>query len=227
MIALEMINGTSYAPGLWTDANNNVLIEGNVVLHINTMWGAIFVEASNDFLMLRHNIVVDVNKNKGYEIGGSGLYSHTCEDVKTTRNISLGCEGSGIAHHSIEPLSKIPDIQRIDGGSGASGTGFDTFDNVVSDCTHLVTLGSGKCEVDGNIYGSHHLQAPLRIERPSTYMDLDHWRKNFDFDINGRTENIKYSLENSDTKLVLTIGEKTYNIDLMADNGPQIDKIFE
>jgi len=228
VVANNYVNGTSYAPGLWTDANNNnLLIEGNVVLHITTMWGAIFVEASNDDLLLRHNIVVDVKKNKNYEIGGSGLYSHTCEDVKTVRSISLGCEGSGIAHHSIEPLSQIPDIQRIDGGSGASGTGYDTFDNVVSDCTHLVTLGSGKCKVDGNIYGSHRLQAPLRIERPRTYMDLAHWRKNFDFDLNGREENITYSLQDNDTRLVLTIGAKTYDIDLMADIAPQIDKIFE
>jgi len=58
-------------------------------------------------------------------------------------------------------------------------------------------------------------------------MDLAHWRKNFDFDLNGREENITYSLQDNDTRLVLTIGAKTYDIDLMADIAPQIDKIFE
>ena len=228
VIANNYVRGTGYGSGIWTDAyNSNLLIEGNVVLHITTMWGAIFIEASKDDLMMRHNIVVDVSKNKHYEYGGSGLYSHTSEDVKTVRSISLGCEGSGIAHHSREPQSQIQDIQRIDGGSGQSGNGFDTFDNVVSDCTHLVTLGSEKCKVDGNIYGSHHIQAPLRIERPQVYEDLAHWRKNFGFDMNGRNETIKYSLEDDDTRLVLSIGEKTYNIDLLADVAPQIDAIFE
>lgn len=227
VVANNYINGTAFGSGIWTDAfNTNLLIEGNVVLHTGTQWGAIFMEASKDDLLMRHNIVVDTKKIKTLH-GGDGLYSHTCEDVKTVRNISLGCEGSGIGHHSKEPLSQIQDIQRIDGGSGQSGNGFDTFENVVSDCTHLVTLGSDRCEVDGNIYGSHRLQAPLRIERPQVYEDLAHWRKNFGFDLNGRTENITYSLEENDTRLVLTIGEKTYDIDLMADVAPQIDKIFE
>ena len=228
VVANNYVTGTGYGSGIWTDAfNSNLLIEGNVVLHTGTMWGAIFIEASKDDLLMCHNIVVDTKKNKNYEIGGSGLYSHTCEDVKTIRNISLGCEGSGIAHHSREPLSQSLDVQRIDGGSGQSGNGFDTFENVVSDCTHLVTLGSDKCEVDRNIYGNHHLQAPLRIERPQVFMDLAHWRKNFGFDLSGSNENITYSLEENDTKLILTIGEKIYDIYLMADVAPQIDKIFE
>lgn len=228
VVAHNYVNGTAYGSGIWTDAfNSNLLMEGNVVLHTHTMWGSIFIEASKDDLMMRHNIVVDTKKNNNYEIGGSGLYSHTCEDVKTVRNISLGCEGSGIAHHSREPLSKVQDVQRIDGGSGQSGNGFDTFENVVADCTHLVTLGSVECEVDGNIYGNYHIQAPLRIERPQVYEDLKHWRKNFRFDLNGREENITYSLEDNDTKLMLTIGEKNYEIDLTIDVAPQIDRIFE
>jgi len=228
VIANNYINGTGYGSGIWTDAyNTNLLLEGNVVLHATTMWGAIFIEASKDDLLMGHNIIVDTKKNKNYEIGGDGLYSHTCEDVKTVRNISLGCEGSGIGQHSKEPLSGINDIQRIDGGSGQSGNGFDTIENVVADCTHLVTLGSDKCKVDGNIYGSHRLQAPLRLERPQVFMDLAHWRKNFDFDINGRSESITYSLEDEDTKLSLEIGDKKYQIDLLADVAPQIDKIFE
>ena len=58
-------------------------------------------------------------------------------------------------------------------------------------------------------------------------MDLAHWRKNFDFDLNGRSEEITYSLEDNDTRLELTIGDKKYDIDLMADVASQIDKIFE
>lgn len=104
---------------------------------------------------------------------------------------------------------------------------FDTFENVVADCTHLVTLGSTQCKVDENIYGNHHKQAPLRIERPQVYEDLAHWRKNFGFDMNGRNENITYSLEENDTKLVLSIGQRNYEIDLMSDVIPQINAIFE
>ena len=227
VIANNYVIGTAFGSGIWTDAfNTNLLIEGNVVLHTGTQWGAIFIEASKDDLLMRHNIVVDVKKIKTPH-GGDGLYSHTSEDVRTVRNISLGCQGSGIGHHSREPLSQIQDIQRIDGGSGQTGNGFDTLENVVADCTHLVTLGSERCKVDGNIYGSHRLQAPLRLERPQVFMDLAHWRKNFDFDRNGRSESIAYSLTDEDTKLVLTIGRNTYSINLLADVGPQIDRIFD
>ena len=37
---------------------------------------------------------------------------------------------------------------------------------------------------------------------------------------------ISYSLEDQDTRLVITIDGKTYDINLLADLAPQIDAIF-
>ena len=177
------------------------------------------MEASNDLLQVRHNIAVDSRRSKS-ENGGNGIYSHTCEDIKTIRNISLGCENHGIVHH-------WNDYQRIDGGSGSTGYGFDTCENIVSDCAHLVMLATERCEVDGNVYGQHLEQAPLRIEQPQAWLDLKHWRKHFGFDGKGNNAVVTYALEDEDSCLVLTIDEETYRIDLTTDIVSQIDRIFE
>jgi len=221
VIINNYINGTLYGCGIWMDAfNTNLLVEGNVVLHTKNQYGAIFIEASKDDLQVSHNIVVDSKINK-LDNGGNGIYSHTCEDIKTIRNISLGCENSAIMHHSMEP-----DAQRTDGGSGQTGNGFDTFENIVSDSAHLVVLGSEHCQVDRNIYGNAWEVAPLRIERPRIWEDLKHWRKNFHFDINGREEEISYALNNNDSILVLSIGSLTFEINLNVSVIAQIDSIF-
>ena len=221
VIAHNYVSGAEYGHGIWADANNeNLLVESNVVLHTKQCQGSIFMEASKEPILLQHNVVVD-SKMNGHPNGGCGLYSHSSDSVVTTRNISLGCENGGIVHHR-----GFHDAQRTDGGTGPTGFGFDTFENVVSHCQHWVTLGTSRCKVDGNIYGKSYERAPLRIERDKIHLNLQHWQRHFDFDKNGRTADISYSLEDDETRLVLTIDGKTYDINLLADLGPQIDAIF-
>ena len=220
MVINNFISGTKYGSGIWCDANNtNLLVAGNVLLHTRNQFGSIFLEASNDTVSIRHNIVVDSRRNKEAN-GGNGIYSHTCEDIKTIRNITLDCENYGIVHH-------WNDYQRIDGGSGNTGYGFDTFENIISDCAHLLALATVHCEVDRNTYGSHREQAPLRIDMPQAWLDLKNWRKNFKFDLNGRNAVIAYSLEDSDRFLNLKIDGTLYKIDLTGDIPSQIDEIFK
>ena len=88
-----------------------------------------------------------------------------------------------------------------------------------------VTLPEEHNTVDGNIYGTSHEIAPLRMLMPVSHHDLKHWQKNFGFDLQGKEENIAYTLED-DKLLTLTIGNKTFAIDLTTDIVPQIDAIF-
>ena len=221
VIAHNYVSGAAYGHGIWADANNeNLLVEGNVVLHTRQTQGSIFMEASKEIILLQHNVVVD-SKMNGHPNGGCGLYSHSSENITTRRNISLGCENGGIVHHR-----GFGDVQRTDGGSGPTGFDFDTYENVVSHCQHWVTLGTSRCKVDGNIYGKSVERAPLRIERDKIHQDLKHWQRHFGFDLNGRVEDISYDLTENETRLQLTIGDKFYDIDLLADLGPQIDQIF-
>lgn len=218
------VNGTQFGCGIWTDAfNTNLLIEGNAVLHTKNQYGSIFVEASKDDVLVQKNVIVDSKKNldprEKLDEGGNGFYTMTSEYIKSVRNIILGCENNGIIHHYI-------DEHRVDGGTGFSGRGFDTIENIISNCAHWVSLGTDHCQVDSNIYGSSTEGAPLRILVPQSWADLKHWQRNFGFDKNGRQENISYLLED-DKRLVLTVGEKNYDIDLTADIAPQIDNIFE
>lgn len=213
------ISGVSYASGIWLDSYNvNLLIEGNVLLHVTSTYGAIFLEASNEDQIVRHNIVVDSRMNRN-ENGGNGIYSHTCEDIKTVRNICLNCENHGIVHH-------WHDVQKVPGGSGCCGFDFDTFENIVSDCAHLVMLGRERNQVDGNIYGVFREQAPLRIAQPKAWLDLKHWQRNYGYDLHGRMADITYDLQ-EDTGLLLTVDGKTWQIDLLGDIAVQIDNIME
>jgi len=213
-------SNTHYASGIWLDSFNvNILLEGNVVLHTASTYGGIFLEANNEDQIVRHNIVVDSRIYKS-ENGGNGIYSHTCEDIKTIRNICLACENHGIVHH-------WHDVQKVPGGAGCSGFGFDTIENIVSHCTHLVMLGREKNEVDGNIYGTYFEQAPLRIVQPKAWLNLPHWQRNYGYDLHGRQAEISYSLEDDDTRLLLTIDGDAYSIDLLGDIAAQIDQILD
>ena len=168
--------------------------------------------------MVRHNIVIDSKMNK-HENGGNGIYSHTCEDIKTIRNICLNCEKHGIVHH-------WHDSQKVPGGSGCSAFFFDTIENIVSDCDHLVMLGRERNEVDGNIYGVYREQAPLRIVHPKAWLDLSHWQRNYGYDLHGRYADISYELID-DVRLKLTIDDRNYDIDLLGDISTQIDNIID
>ena len=220
LIINNYISGVGYASGIWLDSfNENVLVEGNVILHVVGTYGGIFLEASNDLLTVRHNIVIDSRINTN-ENGGNGIYSHTCEDIKTIRNICLECEKYGIVHH----WHDLPEW-RSPGGTGFCGFNFDTFENIVSHCDYLVMLGREKNEVDGNIYGVHRQPAPLRIVQPRAWLDLKHWQKNYGYDVNGRMADISYELQ-EDKRLLLTIDGKTHDIDLLGNIPAQIDQIF-
>ena len=63
-------------------------------------------------------------------------------------------------------------------------------------------------------------------KRPRIWEDLKHWRKNFKFDINGREEEISYSLTDNDSTLVLNIGSSTFKINLTESVSYQIDNIL-
>lgn len=220
LIINNYFSGVHYASGIWLDSFNvNLLIEGNVLLHINSTYGSIFLEASNEDQVVRHNIAIDSTRNNGHENGGNGIYSHTCEDIKTIRNICLGCEMYGIVHH-------WHDVQKVPGGSGCSGFFFDTIENIVSDCNYLVMLGREKNEVDKNIYGTFREQAPLRIVNPKAWLDLKHWQRNYGYDLHGRMADISYTLED-DKRLLLTIDGNTHDIDLFGNISAQIDAIID
>lgn len=221
LIINNYFSGVTYASGIWLDSyNTNILIEGNVILHTTNTYGGIFLEASTEDQVVRHNIVVDSRMNK-HENGGNGIYSHTCEDIKTVRNICLECEKYGIVHY----WHDLPEW-RSPGGTGFSGFFFDTFENIVSHCDHLVMLGRERNEVDGNIYGMHRQPAPLRIVQPRSWLDFKHWRRNYGYDLNGRMADITYELVD-DVRLKLTIDGKTYDIDLLSNIGPQIDAVID
>jgi len=223
VFAGNYVSGTQFGCGIWSDAyNSNFLISGNVVLHTKHQYGAIFVEASKDDVLVKNNIVVDSKMNidprEKLDDGGNGIYTQTSEDVQAVRNIILGCENNGIVHHYTAPFAG--------GGSGQSARGFRILENIISDCAHWITIPEEHNQVDGNIYGTSWECAPLRMLMPVTWHDLKHWQKNFGFDRNGRVGDISYQLQD-DVHLVLTVDGVTYDIDLTEDIVPQIERIFE
>lgn len=224
VFAGNIVNGTRFGCGIWADAHNtNFLMTGNVVLHTCHQYGALFVEGSKDEVTVSHNIVVDSKKNldprEKLDEGGNGFYTQTCEDIASVRNIFLGCEGSAVVHHYVPEAF-------CGGGSGQSARLFTVKENIISDCARHITLPEEHNTVDGNIYGTSWEVSPLRMLMPVSHHDLKHWQKNFRFDLNGKQEEISYTLI-EDQGLVLNIGDTTYAIDLTEDIVPQIDAIFE
>ncbi len=165
--------------------------------------------------------------------------------TKFDRNLFIGCNPFSMANGPLIPWyastigklyhAKHTRSQRsttlrrgllfCGGGSGQAARLFTVKENIISDCARHITLPEAHNTVDGNIYGTSREVSPLRMLMPVSHHDLKHWQKNFGFDLQGKEETISYALED-DKHLALTVGDKTFHIDLTADIVPQIDAIF-
>jgi len=89
LVRKNIITNITAAPGIWMDyANINSRVTQNVLANIQSVNGAIFIEASQVPNIVDRNFVWDVK--------GSGIYQHDCDRLTVAHNFVANCTGKGI-----------------------------------------------------------------------------------------------------------------------------------
>lgn len=214
VIAGNYINGVPHGMGIWADASNsNILITENAVLHTCNEYGSIMLEATLDECHISHNIVIDSKQDYvcKTERGGSGIYSHCCDETKNYKNIVLNCQYGGIRMLILSPERESHNKR------GGTGFGMEYQHNIISDCEAAILQTNERGFSDNNIFGSFSGIGALRIQEPPMFLNLEAWRKWMGWDKNGRMADISYSLNEDETVLSMEIDKKKVYIDMTKD----------
>ena len=89
LVRKNIITDITAAPGIWMDyANINSRVTQNVLANIQSVNGAIFIEASQ--------VPNIVDRNFVWNVTGSGIYQHDCDHLTVAHNFVANCTGKGI-----------------------------------------------------------------------------------------------------------------------------------
>lgn len=89
LVRRNIITEIAAAPGIWLDYNNiNSRVTQNVLVNIQSVNGAIFIEASQ--------VPNIVDRNFVWNVKGSGIYQHDCDHLTVAHNFVANCTGKGI-----------------------------------------------------------------------------------------------------------------------------------
>jgi len=84
LVRRNIITDIEAAPGIWMDYNNiNSRVTQNVLANIESVNGAIFIEASQ--------VPNIVDRNFVWNIEGSGIYQHDCDELTVAHNFVAHC----------------------------------------------------------------------------------------------------------------------------------------
>ena len=89
LVRRNIITNITAAPGIWMDYNNiNSRVTQNILADIQSVNGAIFIEASQ--------VPNIVDRNFVWNTKGSGIYQHDCDHLTVAHNFVANCTGKGI-----------------------------------------------------------------------------------------------------------------------------------
>ena len=84
LVRRNIITDIQAAPGIWLDYNNiNSRVTRNVLANIESVNGAIFIEASQ--------VPNIVDRNFVWNVTGSGIYQHDCDELTVAHNFVANC----------------------------------------------------------------------------------------------------------------------------------------
>jgi len=84
LVRRNIITDIQAAPGIWLDYNNiNSRVTRNVLANIESVNGAIFIEASQ--------VPNIVDRNFVWNVTGSGIYQHDCDELTVAHNFVAHC----------------------------------------------------------------------------------------------------------------------------------------
>ena len=207
LIRHNTIIDNGYGTAIWTDyGNKNTRICNNIVINCkNTIFGAIFVEASQTENMVDNNIVWGVGANPLGDLpqrsgsGGHGVYEHDCDYLRVESNFLYNLEGAGV-------YLNFGDPDRTVFGRGPTGRKHKVKGNIIGNCGLAIVLPDEDNFTDENIFGKIYQDSPLRLRKIyNTYemLNLEAWRDFHGWEENGRCAEVTASLDVD--KLLLTV----------------------
>ena len=89
LVRRNIITDIQAAPGIWLDYNNiNSRVTQNILVNIQSVNGAIFIEASQ--------VPNIVDRNFIWNVTGSGIYQHDCDELTVAHNFVANCTKQGV-----------------------------------------------------------------------------------------------------------------------------------
>ena len=218
LIRNNTITNTLHGSGIWIDfMNENTRITGNVIADCKeTLFGAIFVEASHAVNQIDHNVIWNVAKHRypfDTEHGGHGIYEHDSDNLHILRNVVYNAAGSAVylshAHND-----------RIVEGRGRLGYRHQVIGNLIDHCGGAIAFPTLHNFADKNIYGTF-LQdnGVFRVISEDIRIDLSAWQEFLNWDINGTRAALTMQLQTDDRQLI--VNDKPYRL---ADG---LDELFQ
>jgi hypothetical protein len=186
LVRRNLILDNGYGSGLWMDFNNiNLRLTGNVILNVKaTLYGGIFVEASQVSNLVDNNIIVGVGANPlGPGGGGHGVYEHDCDYLTVANNLIAGSAGAAIYLNRGE-------VSRMVNGKGATGRKNVVTGNILTGPGLAIVLPNADNYAEGNLLGRFDAPAPLRVQYPDERLNLRAWRDFHGWDLAGREADV-------------------------------------
>lgn len=89
LVRRNIITDIEAAPGIWLDYNNiNSRVTQNILVNIESVNGAVFIEASQVPNLVDHNFI--------WGVAGSGIYQHDCDELTVAHNFVAACSEEAV-----------------------------------------------------------------------------------------------------------------------------------
>ena len=181
LVRRNIITEITAAPGIWLDYTNiNSRVTQNVLVNIQSVNGAIFIEASQ--------VPNIVDRNFVWNIRGSGIYQHDCDYLTVAHNLVANCTGKGVE-------------MRICQGRIVNGRLSTCTKNVVLN-NILINAKEGIWFIDDDNISNRNI-----FVNCGPPFDFAAWQKK-GFDKDGQTAKIDVSLDLKNLKLTWSASEE-------------------
>jgi hypothetical protein len=161
LIRRNLLTDMTHASGIWMDWENiNSRCSQNVVLNTDSIFGGIFIEASQAPNMADHNFVWGSTRH--------GIYQHDCDDLLIAHNFVGKAAGSGICMNVNQGRTVL--------GRLATAKHNRILNNLLWDCGKPETIADPENASDANVFATS--------EKP---FDLAAWQAKTGWDKNSAT----------------------------------------
>ena len=189
-VIVDTINGA----GIWLDYTNvNSRLSNNVIVRSHSIFGGIFMEASEKPNLLDGNLIYDVKAPQG-EVSheaGNGIYEHDCDYLRIENNLIAKADGAGVFLNRGE-------INRVLAGAdshGAIGRRHRLSGNIITDCGMAVIVPCPDNVLDENCYGRFTKPYWFKVQNPEELLNLDYARDFHGWEVKGRKIEIDLALD--------------------------------
>lgn len=183
-----------HAPGLWLDVMNvNCRITENVFADVNSIKGALYLEACQGLNVLDHNVFWDIRGDTNRPWGdifrkpGFAVNIDSGENCVFAHNLLMDVPDSSALWFNLDQHARL-----VAGRVGLC-TGHKILNNILVGCPDRILLSRVKGNAcDGNLYDERDDFASFTIEypKPDGIVHLKGWQEYYGFDLNAAQRKI-------------------------------------